>query len=54
MIKKLAEQEKSRRSKTFLNGILNKKCFYTYYGRTSDPDLFKVVNEIRRKILKTE
>jgi len=51
MIKQLEEREKSRRGKAFLLGILNKKCFYTYYGRADDPNLFKIVNECRTRIL---
>lgn len=50
MIKKLAENEKSRKGKTFLRGILNKKCFYTYYDRASDEALEKIVSKIQRDL----
>ena len=52
MIKKLAENEKSRRAKTFLRGILNKKCFYTYYARAADRNLYNIAFQIRRDLSK--
>lgn len=51
MIKKLEREEKKRDVKTFLRGILNKKCFYTYYKRTDDPALINIVKEIGHNLL---
>ena len=50
-IKKLAKEEKNETARAFLHGILNKKCFYTYYRRAGEEDLFKIVNECRTRIL---
>lgn len=51
MIKKLEREEKKQDVKTFLRGILNKKCFYTYYKRTDDPALINIVKEIGHNLL---
>ena len=51
MIKKLEREEKKRDVKTFLRGILNKKCFYTYYKRTDDPTLINIIKEIGHNLL---
>ena len=49
-IKKLAREEKNESARAFLQGILNKKSFYTYYRRAGNSDLFKIVNEGRIRI----
>jgi len=51
MIKKLQKKEKSINVNKFLSGILNKKCFYTYYNRTGDEALFSIVQNNRQKLL---
>jgi hypothetical protein len=50
-LKKLQEREKTRRGKVFLRGILQKKCFYTYYKRAADRKLYDTVAGIRRELL---
>ena len=50
MIKKLEREEKKQDVKTFLRGILNKKCFYTYYKRTDDLALINIVKEIKNNL----
>jgi len=52
LIKKLAKEEKNEKARAFLQSILNKKSFYTYYRRAGEPALFKVVSEIRLDLLK--
>ena len=51
MIKRLEEKERGWRARQFINGILNKKCFYTYYKRAEDPRLYSIVQKIRRELL---
>ena len=51
MIKKLAESERSPVAKAFLSGILKGKSFYAYYVRAGDPDLFKLVGNIRQELM---
>jgi hypothetical protein len=51
MIKKLEKNERQHDMKEPLRGILNKKCFYTYYRRAADPSLFSIVEGIRQDLL---
>jgi len=51
-IERILERENSRKGKDFLRGILQKKCFYTYYKRAADPRLPSVIYSLagREKI----
>lgn len=50
-LKKLQQCEKRRQAKVFLRGILQKKCFYTYYKRAADQKLYDTAARIRRELL---
>jgi hypothetical protein len=46
----LETKENNQKAKKFLQGILNKKSFYTYYKRAGDPKLDKLVKKIRNDL----